>query len=1023
MNIYYARLVKKFSSFYTVYSNVENATVLFDGQQVGVIKNGECVVEIDFDVAKDSYAVTLQGGNLSADILNYSFSVTPTSLNFGSAGGTQKVAVSSSLITTKYKHTSGTVLREGSITLNETTYEVPSTPSYTPSSTGSGFSVSADSITANSNENIISTTVQRTGKVTYTQAGSGKQVVVNLTQAGRTVVTYTVNYPWNGAEVYFDSVKVGTIANGKLVVYKFDDEAKASYSVTFKGGTTPANTHDYTLTVPSSMSFVSAGETKTPSISSIDRVGAPVHNTGVTVSKNSSVDAIYGYTYSEVASPYTIATTGTGFGVSGVNIVAQNNESAIGTTPSRTGTATVRQTNSGKTGTISLTQAGRTMYKFTVISNCNGGSVYANDILRGTISGGKLEFWDASNAAKTVRISGGVPSTSTSRTPMSDEVENGTDYDYTTDWDCSVSKTSFSWNYTGGSGSASVRNSKRDGSRSRSKSRSRSRTNVATTTYSAPANSTVSAGSSVTMNYSSSTSNSTEYGSWSSYSYGSWSGWSYGSWQYSTPTVSAQSNWAPGSINGSSEPWTLNISCSQNTSTSSRTDYFNVNLLNGTVRVNLSQSGKPNDVYVLKFNDTTATTRSENECYKADAKNPYDADYTGWWGIRSTLNGNDYSSLSGSGTAATSGGATVNSFVAPGESALTGRKFAYKFPVNNTANPKGPYTAILTQSVSNKKLTVNGIYLCGVTLGVQTSADYSGDGETKSLNVSCNNADFNIPSGISRPTGPTWSVKSVSQSWCTATKNGNNLKVTVAANTSASSRSCVITLQNNYNNITVTHTVNQAAAPFSITYNGTAYTSNFNASLGTSTGLSGIYPSFTCNKACNVTVVSQPASGTIGSLTLPTGSKAAGATFQVTSGSNTKFKDQTIVLRCTPTGGGSAINITIKMNKRYNKITIKPAYANVSSVLITRLQGTTNISGIAIMLQIHDTSAIDVTNIYLGGVSTGGAMVPPFDENTDSFNTKRTFYVYKRSGSGTSASYSLLTTFQADSINTTTVYI
>lgn len=993
MNIYYARLVKKFSSFYTVYSNVENATVLFDGQQVGVIKNGECVVEIDFDVAKDSYAVTLQGGNLSADILNYSFSVTPTSLNFGSAGGTQKVAVSSSLITTKYKHTSGTVLREGSITLNETTYEVPSTPSYTPSSTGSGFSVSADSITANSNENTTSTTVQRTGKVTYIQAGSGKQVVVNLTQAGRTVVTYTVNYPWNGAEVYFDSVKVGTIANGKLVVYKFDDEAKASYSVTFKGGTTPANTHDYTLTVPSSMSFVSAGETKTPSISSIDRVGAPVHNTGVTVSKNSSVDAIYGYTYSEVASPYTIATTGTGFGVSGVNIVAQNNESAIGTTPSRTGTATVRQTNSGKTGTISLTQAGRTMYKFTVISNCNGGSVYANDILRGTISGGKLEFWDASNAAKTVRISGGVPSTSTSRTPMSDEVENGTDYDYTTDWDCSVSKTSFSWNYTGGSGSASVRNSKRDGSRSRSKSRSRSRTNVATTTYSAPANSTVSAGSSVTMNYSSSTSNSTEYGSWSSYSYGSWSGWSYGSWQYSTPTVSAQSNWAPGSINGSSEPWTLNISCSQNTSTSSRTDYFNVNLLNGTVRVNLSQSGKPNDVYVLEFNDTTATTtRSENECYKADAKNPYDADYTGWWRIRSTLNGNDYSSLSGSGTAVTSGGATVNSFVLPGESPLTGgRKFAYKFPVNNTANPKGPYTAILTQTGSGKKLTVNGIYLCGVVLAVQTSAEYSGNGETKSLNVSCNNADFNIPSGISRPTGPTWSVKSVSQSWCTATKNGNNLKVTVAANTSTSSRSCVITLQNNYNSITVTHTVNQAAL-FSITYNGTAYTSNFNASLGTSTGLSGNYPSFTCNKACNVTVVSQPASGTIGSLTLPTGSKAAGATFQVKSGSNTKFTSQRIVLRCTPTGGGSAIDITITMNPRDNALSVKSASGGPFIFSWVNLNTSLNFSpGHVTNLNANTLGQCrNVVKDYTG--STTGY---PFDSSTDSFNTNRTFYVYR----------------------------
>lgn len=1022
MNIYYARLVKKFSSFYTVYSNVENATVLFDGQQVGVIKNGECVVEIDFDVAKDSYAVTLQGGNLSADILNYSFSVIPTSLNFGSAGGTQKVTISSSLITTKYKHTSGTVLREGSITLNETTYEVPSTPSYTQSSTGSGFSVSSDSITANSNENITSTTVQRTGKVTYTQAGSGKQVTINLTQAGRTVVTYTVNYPWNGAEVYFDSVKVGTIANGKLVVYKFDDEAKAFYNVTFKAGTTPANTHDYTLTVPSSMSFVSAGETKTPSISSIDRVGTPVHNTGVIVNKNSSVDAIYGYTYNEVASPYTITTTSTGFGVSGVNIVAQNNESAVGTTLSRTGIATVRQTNSGKTEIISLTQAGRIMYKFTVISNCNGGSVYANNILRGTISGGKLEFWDANNTAKTVRISGGVPSTSINRTPMSDEVENGTDYDYTTDYDCSVSKISFSFNSSGGSGSASVHNSKRDGSRSRSKSRSRSRTNVATTTYSAPANSTVIAESSVTMNYNSSTSNTTEYGSWSSYNYGSWSGWSYGSWQHQTPTVSAQSNWAPGSISGSSEPWTLNVNCSANTSTSSRSDYFNVNLLNGTHRVNISQSGKPADVYVFEFKDGTpgagTATCDENEWYSSNRGiNYFDSGYSSWFGITSTLNGNQYTSATGSGSL------TCALIVLNGDT-----KFAFRLPnngINKNKNSKGPYSITLTQTGSGKKITINKIYQGWELLNLGGAGQYTDTQEVEAAGktiiyaCTCMEVCNEAPSSFNKPGNPTYSA-SANVSWITFNKTsgiagGEVLHIKVAANTSTSARTGTVTLTGSHVGQTCTVTVNQKGDDtFAITYNGTKYISNFTASLGTSDGISGIYPSFTCNKACNVTVVSQPTSGTIGSLTLPTGNKAAGATFQVTSGSNTTFKVQTIKLRCTPTGGGNAIDITINMAARPNRIMLK-AYTAGPYIISTVYLDTNLAFSPGFVSNLNSSNYDNVVNVVQD--SNGTKLDRPYNKNSDKFNTNKTFYAYKYTASTRKVTFHTL--FHA---NSTTEY-
>lgn len=50
---------------------------------------------------------------------------------------------------------------------------------------------------------------------------------------------------------------------------------------------------------------------------------------------------------------------------------------------------------------------------YTVYSNCNGGSVYFNNNLVGTISSGKLIVELSGADSYTVKIEGGVPSTST----------------------------------------------------------------------------------------------------------------------------------------------------------------------------------------------------------------------------------------------------------------------------------------------------------------------------------------------------------------------------------------------------------------------------------------------------------------------------------------------------------------------------------------------------------------------------------------------------------------------------------
>lgn len=1009
MDIYLKRVIKRFASRYTIFSNVENATVFFDGEQVGTIQQGKCLVEIDYDIAKDSYVVTLEGGNLPSDILTYNFSVNPSELNFVSGGETKAVNVISTLITESFHNTSGTVFREQSLTLNYTSIETPSNPTFTSqvgNGINGGFSINGINITANNNENIHATTIQRTGKALFIQAGSGKTAEVNLIQAGREVVTYTVNYPWNGANVYFDSVKVGTISNGKLIVYKFADEAADTYNVTFDGGTLPALTHDYTFTVVNStMNFTSAGGSQTPSITSIDRVGTPVHSTGTIVGKNNSVDVSHSYTYTEQGVAWTVSASGTGFSGSGTTITASSNESSTSTTAQRTGTATVTQSISGKTATINLVQAGRTMYSFTVNSNCNGGTVYADNVSKGTISGSRLVFYDPSNATKTIRISGGVPSTSTNRVANGNDYDSSTDYDYTTDYDCSVSDTSFSFDYNGGNGSAQVYNSKRDGTRTRSMSRSRTKYDVTTTTYSAPANKTCAANSSTTMNYTSSNSYSTEYGSWSSWSYGSWGSWSYGSWEFITPTVSAQSSWAPAAISGSSEPWTLHVHCGPNSSTSSRSDYFNVNLLDGTYRVNLSQSGKPADVYVFEFTSGGGgTSYTDNEEYRPNGKNIYNNNYSSWIGVVSTKNG---SNIGGTGSISR-GSAGVSDL----NGALSGDIKCWIKSLTNTGNTAlGPYSATFTQTGSGKKITWSGIYIAAVNFTAnKSSLSFAAGGGSNTVTL-----NYGYTKKTSMPINASYSANVTSKpSWCTCSISGSTLNVKASANTSTSSRSGTIVLtETELGSKTVSISVSQTGATaFGVAFGGTTYTSAFNLTSPWLNGLASS-PGVTPNKAWTATITTKPSTSVIASISV-TSSGSAGTACYIAPTSNTMFSQSQFVVRITATDGSGSIDITCKMGARKNAFFIKPSFNGTAVVFKTSVNLSESEFRKMRVTSLSANTTFTVTDVYTNKTST--TTTTPFN-TSDSITTSRTFYFWFKDGSGILQQTSINTSYVASTNN------
>lgn len=830
MNIYHARLIKRFHSTYTVRSNVEGANVFFDGAKVGNIVNGVCEVLIDYDDAKDSYAVTLTGGNLPADILNYTFTVTPTTLSFVSAGESKTVTVNSTLITTKHVHRSGTVNREGSITLNYTTTETPSTPTYTTSSTGSGFSVSSNTVRANSNESSTTTTSQRTGTATFTQAGSGKSV------------------------------------------------------------------------------------------------------------------------------------------------------------------------------TISLTQAGRTIYSFTVRSNYNGGTVYANDVNKGTISGGSLTFYDPSNATKTIRISGGIPDKSENTVSDGTDTEIGTDYDSTTEYDKRVGRSSFTFDHNGGTLTTTVYSSYREGNRSRSMSRSRPKYRVDTTTWAAPANKTVAANSSVTMNYTSSVSSKTTYGSWSGYTYGSWSSWSYGDWQVSRPTISAQSNWAPGSISGNGEPYTLTVACQANTSTTSRSDYFTINHAGGqTTRVNLSQSGKPVNTYVFRYSDDAGggTTAPENEVYPAHFPNIAGYDFT-WYGCISTLNGNN---LAGGSAKATGTNASDISFPSQPIYNMNGdMKACFRWSKNTGNTKRGPATVTFTQPGSGNTIKTTEIYQCYVEFNLGTnglheySFEMAADGGQKSYWAACQEACPGV-TGKEMPAWPTYGVAS-NPSWCTFNKtsglnNGDQLIINVAKNTGSSSRTGTIVLRETHIGKEIRITVTQAGNPaLTVTYNGTNYTSNFNLRSPWSTGLAGA-PILTTNKAANVTFVNKPSTTDLTSLT---GGGSNVTQFMISATSNKRFKEISWIARVTAVDGSGTIDITCIMAARENSFQVVGGTNGVAA-FFSKLFAVDNTKfNQMIQYQINEgpgniiaSVCSQITPTIIGGM--------PFDVNNDTVETTKSFYYWIKSDS------------------------
>lgn len=525
---------------YTVNSDIEGAEVQFsinnsDFTPVGNITGGT----LNFNILKTDTASTvyikLVGGTLPETKETYIFEAEDIDISAEAWSG--KPTITSSKGMTTYSMPAVKTLNNNvtTTTINAVSNQQDGVAvGYTPN----------DTISIEENK----TTNAKQYTYDYTQNESGKTLRITIRQAAGVQYQYTVNYNVPNSTVLADGENVGTISNGSCTFVKWNSGAKASYAISFTGGqmpTPPATTYAFSVN-PTSLSFSDKGETKSVTVTSTKTVYTNVHATG-TVRKGQAVTLRY-KTNNQVTNPtYTRSNSGTGLSGSGTSIRFAANPNKV----QRSGSVTFTQAESNKTATVNCTQAAKVAYSYTVNSNCEGGTVYFNNVNKGTISGGRLAFEDDA-ANGTVRISGGVPSNSSSYV-TSQTRTNGQDSesDTTTDSETIFEWNNWTWDYLESTGMDFMQSrdtntwplyshvKSRTGTRYRYRDIYESRNQYRDTTYSAPSNKTIYGDSSaVTMNYTSSTS--TRWTSWSFDHYGSWGSWgswSYGSWSYSRKNV------------------------------------------------------------------------------------------------------------------------------------------------------------------------------------------------------------------------------------------------------------------------------------------------------------------------------------------------------------------------------------------------------------------------------------------------------------------------------------------------------
>ena len=239
----------------------------------------------------------------------------------------------------------------------------------------------------------------------------------------------------------------------------------------------------------------------------------------------------------------------------------------------------------------------------------------------------------------------------------------------------------------------------------------------------------------------------------------------------------------------------ITVTVSANTSSTSRTDFIEYRQYDSenTIRINITQSGKPADQYVLQFTDGTTTTKSGTIPAKYSSN------------VNLISGGVESYKITSSGQEAVSYTYTKPSWITSIE--IDSDMVLVTGFSENTSTSSRSGSIVITQSGSNNTLTIN-VTQSGKAADAYVFTVDGSTSTTKTISASGSNVTVSVVS-TKNSTTQDWSITNISADWLTAIKENSNVKLTASSNYTSTNRTGIITLTQAGSSKTATITVNQ----------------------------------------------------------------------------------------------------------------------------------------------------------------------------------------------------------------------
>lgn len=392
MEIYKTRLIKTIYNVYSIKSDIEGATVIFDGEEVGTIQNGSFTYQLPqkTDLA-DSHTISIKEntGTLYQKPIDYILSTVYTEEDRYPVSNLQNsitLEVEGEGNITSVK-TSYTQSYPSQVVVENISQDIELNTVQTPSSELVGITGNLLNVPANHTTNPIQ------GEIEITQDESGNKMSFPYEQAAGVQTSFTVNSDIEGATVTISNgntiSKQGTISQGSCQILFWQDEWE-------EGSMTAQVSGDNSLLKPEEETYTFSNNTEDPVV--FQGVGGDFLIEDYWTIISTYGNTTYSYpSLSSIGLSHSITLNQIPYSETGQQIEYSPTELNLPPTTSEVNSSiTITQNGSNKTLSLPYRQLSMSLHTYTVFSDIEGARVQFGDLGTGIVSNGRasISVWD-----------------------------------------------------------------------------------------------------------------------------------------------------------------------------------------------------------------------------------------------------------------------------------------------------------------------------------------------------------------------------------------------------------------------------------------------------------------------------------------------------------------------------------------------------------------------------------------------------------------------------------------------------